>query len=131
METKETLEARFGPNPAGWPPPYRGSLQAGDDGRLHAALMAPGDETALTHAVLTRLALPHHGGVWALLPGFLSPRAALASYAGLWMTLAVIGYQGAGGFVDGATGGMLDDPLLAVVLGQVAGADALGPEVMP
>lgn len=122
MERKEELEARFGPNPADWPPPFRGSLAGGDAGHLHAALMVDGDETALTQAVLTRLALPHHAGVWAMVPAFLLPRVALASYAGVWLALAVVGYQGAGGFAG--------DPMLALALGDVQG-QVLGLEALP
>jgi hypothetical protein len=113
METRAELEARFGPDPQDWPAPYRGMLAQGDMARLHAALRAEGDETALTRAVLARLARPESGILPGILPVILPPRVALVGYAGLWLAMAVLGYQ--------VMGGALGDPVLALAFGDVPG----------
>jgi hypothetical protein len=109
METRAELEERFGPDPTDWPAPYRGSPGEGDFGLLHRALVVDPDETALTRAVLSRLAQPEP----TFLPDFLSPRIALAGYAGLWLAMAALGWQG--------VGGAMGAPLLALTLGDFSG----------
>ena len=84
--------------------------QGGDLGRLHAALMVGGDETALTQAVLTRLAQPKCTVLQAILPVIVPPRVALVTFAGLWLAMAVLGYH--------LMGGALGNPVLALVLGE-------------
>lgn len=113
MDKRKDLEARFGQDAADWLPPHAGLLAGGDMGRLHQALTVEGDETALTQAVLTRLARPEAG----LLSGMLAQRMALAGYAGLWLALAVLGYQ--------VMGGVLGDPILALALGAAPGWEML------
>ena len=81
--------------------------------RLRAALMLPEGETALAQAVLTRLALPRAG----ILPPILPARVVLASYAGLWLAVAVLGYQ--------FTGGVMGDPVLSLALGEVPGIEVV------
>jgi hypothetical protein len=117
MDKRKDLEARFGPDLGDWPPPHAGLVAGGDTGRLHAALTVEGDETALAEAVLTRLARPEPGLLAGLLPVILPPRVALAGYAGLWLALAVLGYQ--------VMGGMLGDPILALALGEAPGWELL------
>jgi hypothetical protein len=113
MDKRKDLEARFGPDPADWPPPHAGLVAGGDLGRLHEALTVEGDETALTQAVLNRLARPKPQRLAPLAP----LKVALAGYAGLWLALAVVGYQ--------VMGGMLGDPILALALGAAPGWDVL------
>lgn len=118
MDRRKELEAQFGPDPADWPPPAAGPGSGGDFGRLQDALTVAGDETALAQAVMTRLAQPPERGLLAdLLPVILPPRVALAGYAGLWVALAVLGYQ--------VIGGALGDPLLALALGEAPGWEML------
>lgn len=112
-ETRAELEARFGPDPADWPAPFRGTLAAGDEGILHQALVADPDESALARAVLSRLAQEKP----ALLSGILSPRLALGAYAALWLGMAFLGWQGAGS--------ALGAPLLALTLGDFSGWEML------
>lgn len=110
-ETRAELEARFGPDPSDWPAPYRGTLAEGDARLLHDALVAPPGEADLTRAVLTRLAQDRPG------QRRFSPRLALGAYAALWVGLAVLGWQGAGG--------ALGAPLLALTLGEFSGWEML------
>ncbi len=113
METRAALEARFGPDPAEWPAPFRAALAAGDDGLLVRALLVAGDEVDLTRAVLTKLARPEPGLLASLLPLIVPPRLALTGYAALWLLLAVLGYQ--------LAGGLAGDLVLDLALGQVPG----------
>lgn len=82
-----------------------------DRDRLRRALLAEGDEAALTQAVLTRLAVPQTGVLAAVLPAILPPGVALAGFGGLWLAVAVLGYQ--------LAGGALGDPLLGFALGDL------------
>ena len=120
MDTREDLVARFGPDPKDWPAPYGALLVGGDAGRFHAAMAVDGDEAALTQAVLTRLtrlAQPEAGLLTGLLPAILPARVALAGYAGLWLAMAVLGYQ--------VMGGALGDPMLALAFGETPGWELL------
>ncbi len=116
MDKRKDLEARFGPDLDDGPP-LAGLEGEGDLGRLRAALMVEGDETALTRAVLTRLARPEPGLLAPLLPVILPQPVALAGYGGLWLALAVLGYQ--------VMGGVLGDPILALALGEAPGWELL------
>lgn len=106
METRATLEARFGPDPANWPAPWRGMAE-GD--LLQQALLVDGDETELRRAVLTRLARPAP----ALWPGGVPARLATISFAALWLGMSVFGYQ--------LAGGLIGDPVLDLAMGVMPG----------
>lgn len=110
METRETLAAKYGPDPNLRPEPWR---EAGAQDVLRQALLVDPDETALARAVLTRLAQPKHG----LLPRILPPRVAWVSFAGLWLVMAILGFQ--------VTGSLLGDPILALALGEMPGWEVL------
>lgn len=117
MDQDKDLEARFGPDPEHRPPPHAGLQAKGDMDRLQAALTVEGDETALTRAVLAHLARPEPGLLTPLLPVVLPQWVALVGYAGLWLALAVLGYQ--------VMGGLLGDPILALALGEAPGWELL------
>ena len=102
------LRRRFGDNLDHWPAPHRQEARdylSGSTDPLRTALLMPTSETALSNAVLTRLATPRRSALSGI-----TPRLALASYAILLIAAGATGY--------GLTSSPATDPILALAFGD-------------